>query len=63
MFRGDHPEVTRALDRAVAVARELGHPRTGSDNRLLRAGRLVGLRSRHADLVRRSQRTTGRTAT
>lgn len=35
MFRGDHPELPRALDRAVALARDLGHPRTGSEHLLL----------------------------
>ncbi|GAA3445954.1 Clp protease N-terminal domain-containing protein [Planomonospora venezuelensis] len=35
MFRGDHPELGRALGRAVELARGLGHPRTGSEHLLL----------------------------
>jgi len=35
MFQGDHPEVGHAVGRAVAMARELGHPRTGSEHLLL----------------------------
>jgi hypothetical protein len=35
MFRGDHPDLGRALGRALATARDLGHPRTGSEHLLL----------------------------
>lgn len=46
MFRGDHAELTRVIGRARAAARELGHPRVGSEHVLLAiAGRgmLVGV--------------------
>lgn len=35
MFRGDHPEVGRVLGRALRQARDLGHPRIGSEHLLL----------------------------
>jgi hypothetical protein len=35
MFRGDHPELGRVLGRAAALARDLGHPRVGSEHLLL----------------------------
>lgn len=35
MFRGDHPEVDRILGRALTLARDLGHPRAGSEHLLL----------------------------
>jgi hypothetical protein len=35
MFRGDHPELSRALGSGLAVARELGQPRAGSEHLLL----------------------------
>ncbi|MGI5146606.1 Clp protease N-terminal domain-containing protein [Plantactinospora sp. CA-294935] len=35
MFRGDHPDLRRAVDRALARARDLGHPRAGSEHLLL----------------------------
>jgi hypothetical protein len=35
MFRGDHPELGRALGRSLAAARDLGHPRAGSEHLLL----------------------------
>lgn len=35
MFRDDHSEPGRVVHRAVALARELGHPRTGSEHLLL----------------------------
>jgi hypothetical protein len=35
MFRGDHPELRRAVGRALAMARDLGHPRAGSEHLLL----------------------------
>jgi ATP-dependent Clp protease ATP-binding subunit ClpA len=35
MFRGEHPELGRVLGRALAVARDLGHPRAGSEHLLL----------------------------
>jgi len=35
MFQGDKPDVMRALGRALALARELNHPRAGSEHLLL----------------------------
>lgn len=35
MFRGDHPGLRRALGSGLAVARELGQPRAGSEHLLL----------------------------
>jgi hypothetical protein len=35
MFRGDHPALSRAMHRGLALARELGHPRAGSEHLLL----------------------------
>ncbi|HUB38174.1 MAG TPA: Clp protease N-terminal domain-containing protein [Streptosporangiaceae bacterium] len=35
MFRGDHPDLLRAVGRALSTARDLGHPRTGSEHLLL----------------------------
>ncbi|MDG4831805.1 Clp protease N-terminal domain-containing protein [Solwaraspora sp. WMMD1047] len=35
MFRGEHPELGRVLGRALAQARQLGHPRAGSEHLLL----------------------------
>jgi hypothetical protein len=35
MFRGDHPALGRVLSRALTLARDLGHPRTGSEHLLL----------------------------
>lgn len=35
MFRGDHPDLRRAVGRALAMARDLGHPRAGSEHLLL----------------------------
>jgi hypothetical protein len=35
MFRGDHPELSRALRSGLAAARELGQPRAGSEHLLL----------------------------
>ncbi|MGX7677140.1 Clp protease N-terminal domain-containing protein [Plantactinospora sp. DSM 117369] len=35
MFRGDHPELRRTVGRALAMARDLGHPRAGSEHLLL----------------------------
>ncbi|MGC5012929.1 Clp protease N-terminal domain-containing protein [Streptosporangium sp. DT93] len=35
MFRGDHPELRRTLGLAQRLARDLGHPRTGSEHLLL----------------------------
>lgn len=35
MFQGDHPDVRRTLGRGLAMARDLGHPRTGSEHLLL----------------------------
>jgi len=35
MFRGDHPDLDRSVGRAVAVARDLGHSRAGSEHLLL----------------------------
>ncbi|MEU4835970.1 Clp protease N-terminal domain-containing protein [Streptosporangium sp. NPDC023615] len=35
MFRGDHPELRRTLGLALRLARDLGHPRTGSEHLLL----------------------------
>ena len=35
MFQGEHPELRRVLDRALALARDLGHPRVGSEHLLL----------------------------
>ncbi|NUT33205.1 MAG: peptidase, partial [Hamadaea sp.] len=35
MFRGDHPALRRVRGRACALARESGHPRTGSEHLLL----------------------------
>ncbi|MFI6510607.1 Clp protease N-terminal domain-containing protein [Streptosporangium sp. NPDC050855] len=35
MFRGDHPELRRRLGLALRLARDLGHPRTGSEHLLL----------------------------
>ncbi|MFE9750658.1 Clp protease N-terminal domain-containing protein [Saccharothrix saharensis] len=34
MFRGDHPDLNRTLDRALRLARDLDHPRTGSEHLL-----------------------------
>lgn len=34
MFRGDHPDLHRTIGRAVRLARDLGHPRTGSEHLL-----------------------------
>ncbi|GAB2965814.1 Clp protease N-terminal domain-containing protein [Saccharothrix stipae] len=34
MFRGDHPDLDRTIGRALALARDLGHPRTGSEHLL-----------------------------
>ncbi|QFZ21923.1 hypothetical protein [Saccharothrix syringae] len=42
MFRGDHRELVRTLNRALGLARELGHPRTGSEHFLLALTDLVG---------------------
>ncbi|MDT3445161.1 Clp protease N-terminal domain-containing protein [Pseudofrankia sp. BMG5.37] len=35
MFSGDHPELSRAVGRAMALARGLGHARVGSEHLLL----------------------------
>jgi Clp amino terminal domain, pathogenicity island component len=35
MFQGDHPELRRAVGRALAMARDLGHRRAGSEHLLL----------------------------
>ncbi|WP_410614669.1 Clp protease N-terminal domain-containing protein [Amycolatopsis sp. lyj-109] len=35
MFQGDHPAVGRVMRRASGLARELGHPRVGSEHLLL----------------------------
>jgi hypothetical protein len=35
MFRGDHPDLRRVLHSANVIARELGHPRTGSEHVVL----------------------------
>ncbi|MGW7537671.1 Clp protease N-terminal domain-containing protein [Amycolatopsis sp. NPDC054798] len=35
MFRGDHPELSRVVSRAIALARGFEHPRTGSEHLLL----------------------------
>jgi hypothetical protein len=35
MFRGEHPELGRVLDRALVLARDLGHRRAGSEHLLL----------------------------
>ncbi|GII03449.1 Clp protease N-terminal domain-containing protein [Planobispora takensis] len=35
MFRGDHPDLSRTVGRALRLARDLGHPRTGSEHLLL----------------------------
>jgi hypothetical protein len=35
MFRGDHPELVKVLGSAVALARNFGHPRAGSEHLLL----------------------------
>ncbi|MER7128985.1 Clp protease N-terminal domain-containing protein [Streptosporangium saharense] len=35
MFRGDHPELGRTMVRAWMLARDLGHPRVGSEHLLL----------------------------
>lgn len=50
MFRGDHPDLNRTTGRALRLARDLGHPRTGSEHPLaaLAAGPTVGdVLSRH----------------
>jgi Clp amino terminal domain, pathogenicity island component len=35
MFQGDHPEVSHAVISALTAARDLGHPRAGSEHLLL----------------------------
>jgi hypothetical protein len=35
MFRGDHPDLRGAVLRGLAIARDLGHPRAGSEHLLL----------------------------
>ncbi|ONH25239.1 Clp protease N-terminal domain-containing protein [Pseudofrankia asymbiotica] len=35
MFGGDHPELSRAVGRAIALVRSLGHARVGSEHLLL----------------------------
>jgi ATPases with chaperone activity, ATP-binding subunit len=35
MFRGDHPDLSRTIGRAWALARDLGHPRVGGEHLLL----------------------------
>lgn len=35
MFRGDHPDLRGAVLRGLAMARDLGHPRAGSEHLLL----------------------------
>jgi len=35
MFRGDHPDLRRAVGHAPTMARDLGNPRTGSEHLLL----------------------------
>ncbi|GAA1289863.1 Clp protease N-terminal domain-containing protein [Saccharothrix xinjiangensis] len=52
MFRGDHPELGRAVGRALSLARELGHPRTGSEHLLLALADLTG----HGDALRAAVR-------
>lgn len=47
MFRGDHPELTRAVGRALARARDLGHPRAGSEHLLLALVEHVPAFARH----------------
>lgn len=47
MFRS-HPDLGRTVDRALALARELNHPRTGSEHLLLALADLVG----HAEALR-----------
>jgi Clp amino terminal domain, pathogenicity island component len=66
MFRGDHPELSRALGSGLAVARELGHPRAGSEHLLLglslTAGRVSAVLARHgatAAAVRTAARAAG----
>ena len=34
MFRGDHPDLARAIGRALAPGLDVGHPRTGSEHLL-----------------------------
>ncbi|PSL53447.1 ClpA/ClpB-like protein [Saccharothrix carnea] len=34
MFRGDHPDLNRTIGRALKLAMDLGHPRTGSEHLL-----------------------------
>jgi Clp amino terminal domain, pathogenicity island component len=51
MFRGDHPDLRSALGRSLAIARELRHPRAGSEHLLLALssadGPVAGVLSRH----------------
>ncbi|MFE2751823.1 Clp protease N-terminal domain-containing protein [Actinosynnema sp. NPDC059335] len=51
MFRGDHPDLDRALGRAFALALDLRHPRTGSEHLL--AALAEGPRGTLADVLAR----------
>ncbi|CAL9533738.1 hypothetical protein SUDANB95_04055 [Actinosynnema sp. ALI-1.44] len=51
MFRAD-PELGRVVDRALGIARDLGHPRTGSEHLLLALTSFTG----HEDAIREAVR-------
>jgi hypothetical protein len=60
MFGGDHPDLRRAMRRALALARDLGHPRAGSEHLLLALTAAGSVLDRHGvseaavlDVVRR----------
>ncbi len=54
MFRGDHPDLVRAIGRAATIARGLGHPRVGSEH-LLFAVNLVGHEAAILSVIRRAE--------
>ncbi len=53
MFRAD-PETLRTVDRALELARDLGHPRTGSEHLLLALTSLVGHESAIREAVQKA---------
>ncbi|MFO7251718.1 MAG: Clp protease N-terminal domain-containing protein [Actinomycetes bacterium] len=66
MFRGDDPELSRTIGRAWATARDLGHPRVGTEHLLLAlatgGGAVADLLGAHgvtADAIREAARAAG----
>ncbi|GGM77079.1 Clp protease N-terminal domain-containing protein [Dactylosporangium sucinum] len=64
MFRGTHPDLGRAVGRALAAARELGHPRAGSEHLLLAltTGTVGSVLGRHGVTAAAVRAAVGRAA-